>query len=227
MPWTFDRDAQPIWRGARTPPADIEDVYEVAEYLGDHGYPHLSEPEDWMLKCAEVAGALVRTGLVEGTERYGHYRGPVNPASPFARLHYTTGWTQHGWVEMKHGILDPTRWTFTDPDEPLIEFIDGPMVDQYDVGGNKFRARTKPAAPAFGASGRIMPLALPAATARFVHGQLNHAGPPGQYDVRQVHWLATLPPSDLGAHAAPLFRAIIAAGGGGFIPLDNKRLVLK
>jgi hypothetical protein len=186
---------------------------------------------DWRDRCHEVACKILRRRLVYGEERYGHYYGPVAPAHrrhglPFQR---------HGWIEAPDGrVIDPTRWVF-EAVEPYLYHGPG---DDYDPGGQRLaagRIQPYPAGPHDAAteSPRLTEAQREARRRVF---QLDLAGPArahlialaggqdGDYSFEQVFWLANLPLSWWGEHAAAAYESLTRAGQRAMIPIDHLRL---
>lgn len=180
----------------------------------------------------------------------GHWLGPVAVSSRFGSRRglpfIAHSWIQsHGLVlpmgEVYHGILadrstfrivhnpiiDPTRFVF-DGKDPYIYV--GPN-DYYDAGGNAWRHENMPTLPPFNPDLKLIHLSLPAVTEWWIAVQL--AGQPtgadypyGYYNYALIMWLGNLSLTLLGEHAKPIFKAIVDAGQGAAIPLDNRIMVL-
>jgi hypothetical protein len=184
----------------------------------------------WAGQCYGVAQALVNARILPGRARavYGHYRGTIDPKSMFGS-HQGHGFCRHGWIliddapgQLRRILLDPTRWVFESVD-PYLYWADVLAGhDDYDEGGNVLRHALRRPAPRFD-SKKPAGLKLPRRTLAFVEEQLGDQR--GICRARAL-WLANLTPSELGEHAKPLFRALIAANHGSYIPIDNRRAVL-
>lgn len=150
----------------------IPSVEECARVLGEPA-------EKWAGRCYEIAHLFVDAGLVPGgVAVYGHWTGPIHPASRFAGRR-TLGFTQHGWVwvEDEGVVVDPTRWAFEmrtpyvyvgeEPNDwGVVPCADCGFLEEehddgrddcggyqfpdwpYDEGGNAWRAATLPDKPA-------------------------------------------------------------------------------
>lgn len=120
-------------------------------------------------------------------------------------------------------IIDPTRFAF-DGRQPYVYI--GPS-DHYDPGGNILREHTLNPCPPFKHEDHIRLANLPAATDHWIAQQIVGLGYPyGYYTFGLCMWLANLPLQRLGQHAEPIFRALIGAGQGACIPIDNRNIVL-
>jgi hypothetical protein len=177
-----------------------------------YGHP----PEAWRGACYAVATALAGT-LADAEAVYGHYRGPVAPDGYFGhRAHL--GFIQHGWVLLSEGtVIDPTRWVFENV-EPYVYIA--PVSDDYDRGGNVLWTQMMGPPPEAGNDEIVLILSGDAevlALGIFETWELTY---------RQAHWIAHLPPAAMGAAGESLFRQLIAADLGAWIPIDNRREVL-
>ena len=182
----------------------------------------------WPGNCYGIALGMVEAGLVPGgVAVYGAFWGPVAPGSRFdhaGRRAY--GCVRHGWVRVGDRVVDPTRYVFEGAAPSVYE---GPADDAYDEGANRLRAHFLRPPPAFVAPqasdpwSRPVALDLPAATRAAVTALLGDARGVTR---GRLFWLANLPLPLLGPHAAPLYRAIVAAGEGVALPWDNRCAVL-
>jgi len=94
---------------------------------------------DWPGNCFAIAASILQKGVVEGSVRYGTYCGPVHPESRFENRPYIS----HGWIRRENLIVDPTRWTLTQPYDPAI--LVGTRFDEYDPGGQDLRRKLRAA----------------------------------------------------------------------------------
>lgn len=181
--------------------------------------------EDWPGHCHEIAGEVMKAGIVDGKLRYGHWLGPVDDRSLFANRPLI----QHGWIEVAadpypETIVDPTRWVFEGA-EPYI-YVGG--NDYYDVGGNKFREENiKPAPPTLKYKTAVYGLSgLPYQKVKTLlfDGGLEE----GQcvLSIEQRFWLCNLPLSYLAPYAMEIYTAAAAAGDKAFIPIDNWHFIM-
>ena len=186
----------------------------------------------WPGNCYAVACMIVDAKLVQGTPRYGHFTGKIDPKSSFGdRAHL--GFCRHGWIELPNGrVADPTRWVFEHVDPYLYV---GPS-DEYDIGGGKLRAEArrlmkKPSFDEDLDQGRKERLKLLGAAKHFVlqefpDARIVRGGV--ELGLSQVFWLGGTTygewPSDDVAEA--VYRALIAVGRGAVIPIDERRRVL-
>ncbi|HIK61163.1 MAG TPA: hypothetical protein EYF98_10810 [Planctomycetes bacterium] len=223
--WFINKDGDDLeWRGRGRPPVYLEDIDDVAEYLYEGGFLTCDNYTGWEGNCAGVAKALIDAKLVGGTDRYGHYLGPVASNSMFAGP--SAGFVQHGWIEQQGGIVDPTRWTLASPDEPEIAWFakdETRFINQYDVGGRKFRKTRHADVPPFIKGDREKVLKFPAEVDAFVRGLL--PGPGNRYSIKQVFWLANHDPDEMEPHAAAIYDELKLRDLGGLIPIDNVKLV--
>jgi hypothetical protein len=120
-------------------------------------------------------------------------------------------------------IIDPTRWVF----EARRPYIYVGRADHYDMGGNRLRAAMRQPCPDYSSDAERSKLAVwkhdPTAH-RFVMQDM-FGGAPGVTE-RMAAWLGNAPLDDLGHFAAPIYRALIEAGHGAHIPIDNRNAVL-
>jgi len=172
----------------------------------------------WPGRCHEIACAMLKAGLVEGKDRYGHYFGPIaDDCEKFGGRAFT----HHGWIESGDKIIDPTRWVFENVD-PYIYI--GPKDDpDYDFGGNRLRKMMMKPCPPFDKAHKVykLPDHLKA------YCQLMIGTDRDEVSGAQAMWLANLPLDILDDRAEPLFRWI-AEGVGlpGLIPMDNRMEIL-
>jgi hypothetical protein len=182
----------------------------------------------WKGNCYGMACAMVKNGLVEGTAVYGHWRGPVSPKSIF----HGNPVIQHGWVLMPDGqVCDPTRWEF-EGKRPYIYI--GPS-DHYDEGGNKLREIRIGGAPPWDPEDdrvSVSTSVMDSPAWSFIEDILKLRDnlmdddyEPGMVNVRQLAWVANLPPSRLGKHAPAIYAGLEKLKLRAFIPIDNYRMV--
>lgn len=127
----------------------------------------------------------------------------------------------------KDPIVDPTRFAF-DGETPYIYVGEN---DHYDEGGNAWREVNRVKLPVFDASKPTIKLKLPLTAQQYVERLMDEEdhGPSYPYGVHtyaSLMWLANLPVAALGPHALSIYGAIVDAGHGAAIPLDNRRMVL-
>jgi hypothetical protein len=193
------------------------------------------KPADWRGRCHEVACLMLKTKLVPGVERYGHYYGPVRPGF------YTAGrpFYRHGWIEAAPDVVvDPTRWVF----EARRAYIYiGPGAD-YDACGSRLAASRVGAYPSHWMLGddstrfngeafeahearEIIDLGLAEDDARYVAELTNGHGE--GFSFGQLMWLANLPLDWYGPHARAVYEAFKRVGRKALIPIDNWRTVME
>jgi len=181
----------------------------------------------------------------------GHWNGPIARNGHFG---YRVGlpFIQHSWIRA-HGLViaelpPPVTWPHPKHPEPTIEVVHNPVIDPtrfaidgqepyiyigpndyYDAGGNSWRMATMEPCPPFDPKHKVVSLPmLPAHTERWIALQVTGKGYPyGYYTVILCMWLANLPLTYMGSHARPIFSALVAAGLEGFIPMDNKSIVMQ
>jgi len=178
---------------------------------------------DWGGNCYGIASLCLKHKVVKGKLRYGHWTGPIDRASRFAR-NINLGFAHHGWVELEDGsIFDPTRWSF----ENVRPYIYVGVNDHYDVGGNQFLYENRTEPPEFNKGERgITSVYFEGVVKTFVKELLLDDRKEDTYTPAQIHWLATLSLSELGLLAEPVYDAIIKANMGGFIPIDNRNYIM-
>jgi hypothetical protein len=177
--------------------------------------------KNWHGKCYTIACSAIRTGLIKGRAVYGHYLGKINLQGYWGVQAPASGFVRHGWVVLKNkSIFDPTRWSFENV-EPYFAIIkpDDPRYNDYDEGGNRLRARFERPSPEYNPDDKAVELNLKPAARKFVLTLLEH---PPEIKVGHVFWLANLSLSRLEPHAKGIYSAIIKAGHGAYVPIDNR-----
>jgi hypothetical protein len=182
---------------------------------------------DWAGNCSDIARLIIEYEIVPGTHRYGHYLGPIEPASRFYNRH--APFVQHGWIETPEGwVADPLRWEF-EGKQPYMFATDRLVwVAQYDISGNKFRSLMLKPCPAVDTEAEVKH-PLPTGKAYWwCLAQIPNAMEDliDEVNPEVVWWFATLPPGFMGEHAKDVYRWIVECGHGAFIPIDNKKLIL-
>jgi hypothetical protein len=179
--------------------------------------------KEWPGNCFYVATQCVLKKVIKGTPRYGHWLGPVDSKSMFAK-NKAVGFARHGWVEVGARIFDPTRWVFENV-KPYIYFGKN---DFYDIGGNAFRIATRSDPPAFSPTENQVVLGVPLKVHAFIKRLL---ADPFQnrieYSKGQIFWLANCSPDELHPYAKEIYRALIKSNCGACIPYDNRLLILE
>lgn len=98
------------------------------------------------------------------------------------------------------------------------------IYEDYDGGANEFREDNLKPLPAYDAKAKKVNLKFTGrADKAFVLGLLNN---PPDFTDPQVFWLANLPLNRFGTHAKAVYMSIEKAGRAGWIPIDNKRIIL-
>ena len=174
--------------------------------------------ERWVGNCYGVATALVESGLVEGTPRYGLYWGEIADS---ARVFGGRSITHHGWIEHDDGtITDPTRWVFEDV-EPYLWH--GEATEEYDMGGNKLRMATIGDTPLFDPEAQAKDIPDDSMITLGLEHIMGEALDPDmkKITIEQLHWLAHLSPEALGPPAKPIYTWLNEIKLKGLIPIDN------
>jgi len=180
--------------------------------------------ERWAGNCFAVASKFVNAKLVDGVAVYGHWRGTIDPDSYFADRR-CVGFVQHGWVVGAGAfaglIVDPTRWVF----EATLPYVwAGPLnAPEYDEGGNVERALRRGPPPALDDVVLSLRLSKDAAAAVLAQGVGVRTRGGAALTRRQLGWLVSGPFDALAPHTAQVYRAMVAAGVGALIPIDNRR----
>jgi len=176
----------------------------------------------WHGNCFALATEAQRV-LRQGKVAYGHYLGPI-AATGFWRDRRGLPFVQHGWVKLHDGrVLDPTRWSFLD-ESPAIWIG---AADEYDQGGQKFRAACRRPAPDDNAApNKISMETLSAEAAHHIDALLGR-DTTGEINYAQAMWLASGPVDHLGVYARELFTLLISKGWAGAIPIDSRKMVMK
>lgn len=206
----------------------------MTKKLSPKKLPTLRECEDaigegsseWAGRCFEIASRIVSAGIVDGVAVYGHFRGKVSAKSYFGKLG-RVDLNSHGWIKLSDGrVFDPTRWAF-DGRRPYLHV--GPLTEEYDEGGNRFRAAIAGPPPAYDDGEKIFEFTmdvLPSASFSHVEKILEpdySEQEPGMFSESQVQWLANVAYDALQPHAAAIYKAIAHVGEVARIPIDNRR----
>lgn len=175
---------------------------------------------DWPCRCHEIANLLLKhyPQKVQGHSRYGKYLGIIAEGSPF----YGERPVRHGWIaRFRGGIIDPSRWVFENAD-PYI-FVCGaknPCVVEYDVAGDKFKQSI------LGVKGipQHCGIKCPVEWPQSIKAWLRRLFATDKPCRDQVFWLANQPVGLLKPYHKVVYQALIAAGKGGWIPIDNQQV---
>jgi hypothetical protein len=182
---------------------------------------------DWAGQCYGAAKAIRDAYRMDARLCYGHYTGPVSPDGHFG-AHAKRLFQRHGWLELWDGrVYDPTRWAFEGA-EPRIYVAEND--GEYDLGGQKFMAEIhmlcEPVPPEDDADNFRHYLKVDTANANaLLESWFGHSN---WVNRAQLFWLAHVPLPMLQEHEAdvPIYRAIVAAGDGAVLPIDQRRYVL-
>jgi len=184
--------------------------------------------EGWPGHCYQVASQVFRSELLPARSQlsYGIWHGPIAEGNIFTGRPFSN----HGWIDLPDGrVYDPTRWVF----ESAAPYIYVGRSDHYDFGGNAlrqalFRQGLKP--PVAKPDDPRKPLKVAHDLRKVLNDVLQlPASHPASYTVDQVHWLAHIDPvqvAHLKAGARRLYQAIVDAGHGALIPMDNRNRFL-
>lgn len=183
----------------------------------------------WPGNCHAIAIAFIEAGIppLGGEAVYGHYLGPVAEDSMFSATHRAVGFVRHGWVECPEPagwVIDPTRYVF----EGKLPYVYHGPGDEYDRGGNRFRAATMGPAPAFDPESTdptYTTLGLDFGSAYLIADLLDDDR--RVVSMEQALWLANLPIEMLGGFAMEVYAWLVVCGLDAFIPIDNKRAIFK
>jgi len=183
----------------------------------------------WKGNCYCIASKIVDEGIINDSCRavYGHYLGPVSSKSYFANSR-NMPFICHGWISLSNGdIIDPTRWVF-EAKEPYMAFIDrdDDVAEEYDEGGNEWRASTRNPPPKYRKGDRQFPFTMKDFDK--LDGRtyvLNLLGDKREFVkeicLDQIFWLANLSLDTLGIHADTIYDYINSMGQKVCIPIDN------
>lgn len=177
--------------------------------------------EEWPGNCYAISNAMVVAGVVDGIVQYGHWLGNVAAESLFAGR--AIPFVCHGWIVVgsveDEFVVDPTRYVFEGV-EPYV-FV-GYNEGEYDAGGNVWRASMETLPPPFREDQRPADLSFGNAE----QGVMSLLWNPPSLTIEHAFWLANLSLTTLGGLARPVYCALIDARLGGFIPIDNRRMVI-
>ena len=176
----------------------------------------------WEGRCYEIASLILKSKLVKGKLRYGHYKGEVAKNSIFFGRS-SAGFCRHGWIELSNGmVIDPTRWCF-EGKKPYL-FIQR-KSKEYDVGGNEFRTSMAGGCPSFSETGRHFPIP------KNINKIISTVLPQKQEEVsmNQMFWLANYDPGSWNniKQAKQVYDWICTQNYHcqALIPIDNYKLV--
>lgn len=182
---------------------------------------------DWHGNCFAIASQMVESGLILGTAVYGHYLGPVSPIG-YWRQYAERPFIQHGWIALtdplsNYRIMDPTRWSFEHA-KPFVTLLlpTDEAFNDYDEGGNMWRAATQRPCPKPTFGEKLIKLELSAQARQLVQA-LIPASSPIALPASQLFWLANVPYDALAPLSAEIFMAISRAGLRATVPIDNMR----
>lgn len=169
---------------------------------------------EWPGRCYEIAAKILKSEIVNGKLRYGHWLGPVK----FGTMFYGKQLIHHGWIEQKDLIIDPTRWVF----EGVASYIYVGENDYYDVGGNVFRSLSLQPPQSYENQKEVEVKA----SKELEEFLLNLLGHPYLTAVG-LFWIANLPVKMLGSFAKETYRLLDKMKMSAFVPIDNYDLIMK
>ena len=173
--------------------------------------------KEWIGNCYGIASKILKSGIVKGKLRYGHFLGEVKKDTLFDDgVHFS----RHGWIEMKNGtIIDATRWVF-EGKKPYI-FIGKDLNKEYDIGGQEWRKTVLNPPPEFDNTKEInFPVSIN--TKEFILNELDYP----YITFAGLFWIANLPVDMLGNFAQEIYVALEEIGKKVLIPIDNYNFVI-
>jgi len=178
---------------------------------------------EWAGQCFAVASQLVKAHRLPGDAVYGMFVGKIAKNSHFSQRQH--GFTQHGWIRMKSGVLiDPTRWVFEAVTPYIFVTMDTAHPD-YDEGANTMLELSQKFRKAFGlvkkGNDLVVPKALQAAVGKLLEG-----APRPHVSTSELFAVANTPLGQLGPQAKPIYKWLINAGHSALIPYDNRNRVM-
>jgi len=183
----------------------------------------------WQGNCHRISCLIIDKKLVAGEAVYGHWIGPIDKKSIFAKYRHLP-FVRHGWIILNNKeILDPTRWVF----EAIVPYIYRGVNDFYDRGGNIWRENNLRPPPSFEdknfPTNKYFPLnKFPKQSAEFLAEILDDKKLIKRKTVSlsQLFWIANLPPSMLGEYIKVIYEWLIQNDEGCLIPIDNRETIL-
>jgi len=202
------------------PPLALPPVDELAEAIR---WP----ASKWAGNCHGVACKLVERGILSGIVTRGLWIGPIHPESYFAGRPLAG----HTWIRVRRPettavwVVDPTRFAFEAPGPPRV-WQGYERRDEYDRGGDQVRRAFRPPRPDYDARAQ-----RPRRQPRFGNvdpevREILGMPPLAPYTMPGIFYLANLSLDELGSLARPAFAALVKAGLGAAIPVDNREAIL-
>ncbi len=177
----------------------------------------------WTGQCFAVASQLVEVHQLKGEAVYGMFVGKIAKNSHFGQRQ--RGFTQHGWIRMKSGVLiDPTRWAF-EAVTPYIFVTTDTAHPDYDEGANTTLEISQKIRKASGLVKKGNDLAVPKDIQATV-GKLLDDGPRAGVSTSELFAVANTPLKQLGPQAKVIYQWLIDAGHSALIPYDNRKRIL-
>lgn len=180
---------------------------------------------DWEGRCHEIAIKVLRTGLVVGESRYGHYHGFISPISS----HFGgRTFSHHGWIELPDKrICDPTRWCFEARD-PYLYVSPTTNNPDYDFGGNRLRKMMTihKSVPQFDPDPEMRTCNF-SKSPKPVKDFLERTFGRLTLSFNQIIYLGNLPLDEFGGVEFLIYKELIDNKFGATIPMDNRDFVMK
>lgn len=179
--------------------------------------------EEWKGNCSWIAQEFLDKGIVSGEHQYGQYHGKISSDGYFGGRNFC----QHAWILRDDGkIVDPTRWVFENV-EPYIYITDEDDSD-YDYGANRLKESLtfKPAPPYSPDENQYSLTNLDDAVRNSICNYLSYSG--DNISLGQIFWLSNMPLHLFDEDCVEeIYKFIIDQGHEAFIPVDNRKKVLK
>lgn len=201
------------------------DIYYIAQRIGQ-------PVRTWPGNCHGISELVVKAlhadeVALDARVARGHYLGEVHARSFFGLRGKRIPFIPHSWIVTEAGLLiDPTRFAFESSDRDPFIHIGKATDPEYDEGGQTLRASMMGAPPDYNPDERVLPVQIEGKTGYWIAEQTGFQYPPFVMTYSLAMWLGNLPVPYLGVHARPIFSALVDAGHGAIIPIDNRRLVL-
>lgn len=195
----------------------------------------MSNLDRWIGNCYCVASKIVKEQIIDDDCRavYGHYLGPVSSKSFFSDRRGMP-FISHGWIVLSNGdIIDPTRWVF-EAKKPYIAHLDSmdDIMEEYDEGGNEWRAAHHSSAPQYDKTERIFSLyQLESENEKGYDYLLELLMDERNFSIKdvslnQMFWIANMPLQHLGIYAKDIYTWIKCVGCVALLPMDNRLKIL-
>lgn len=176
------------------------------------------DPRKMENNCHAAANALIQLlkGKMEIKLERGHWLGGDvrTPNTPFQ---------QHSWTSVQVPdndivfIVDPTQWIFTGAEPALC--ISNEDDRRYDIGGYNIKAAILGEKVIPERSGKTIKNNLPKAAKEWLNAKSSRDW--SVWTVDEMFAIANMDPRRMQGNAKSIFKAIIACGHKGFIPLEG------